>query len=74
MSAMTGAGSRRLRPFERLLAALCEPSRRERTALLVLLGYLAVWTLYAVVAKSSQDVHYDMAEQCGTLAGAGVRL
>ena len=24
--------------------------------------YVAVWTLYGVIAKSSQDVHYDMAE------------
>ena len=27
------------------------------------LGYVAVWTLYAVIAKGSQDIHFDMAEQ-----------
>ncbi len=29
----------------------------------MLVGYVVLWTLYAVIAKSSQDVHYDMAEQ-----------
>ncbi len=47
----------------RLTAALADPGRRERNVVIVLLGYVALWTLYAVIAKSSQDVHYDMAEQ-----------
>jgi 4-amino-4-deoxy-L-arabinose transferase-like glycosyltransferase len=46
----------------RLLDALVEPLRRERTALFMLAGYAAVWTLYGVVAKSSQDIHFDMGE------------
>ena len=47
----------------RLTAALADPARRERNVVFVLLGYVVLWTLYAVIAKSSQDVHYDMAEQ-----------
>jgi hypothetical protein len=48
--------------FERLFAALMDPARSERTMVLVLAGYLAAWFLYAVIAKSSQDIHVDMAE------------
>ena len=49
-------------PVERLVAALSEPSRQERVTAGVLLGYVALWTLYAVLAKSSQDIHPDVAE------------
>jgi len=48
--------------FERLFDALVDPARRERTMLLVLACYFIVWSLYAVVAKSSQDIHTDMGE------------
>jgi 4-amino-4-deoxy-L-arabinose transferase-like glycosyltransferase len=48
---------------ERLLDALNDPTRRERTAALLLVNYAAVWTLYAVIAKGSQDIHFDMSEQ-----------
>jgi hypothetical protein len=47
----------------RLTAALADPIRRERNVVIVLLVYVVLWTLYAVIAKGSQDVHYDMAEQ-----------
>src|SRR5258707_1109736 len=46
----------------RLLDALSDPKRRGRTVVVVLAGYWAVWTLYAVVAKASQDFHFDMGE------------
>jgi 4-amino-4-deoxy-L-arabinose transferase-like glycosyltransferase len=46
----------------RLLDALSDPKRRGRTAVAVLAAYWAVWTLYAVVAKASQDFHFDMGE------------
>jgi 4-amino-4-deoxy-L-arabinose transferase-like glycosyltransferase len=46
----------------RLVAALCDPQRRGQAAMLVALGYAVVWTLYAVIAKSSQDLNGDMAE------------
>jgi 4-amino-4-deoxy-L-arabinose transferase-like glycosyltransferase len=49
-------------PAERLLAALSDPARRERTARIALIAYVAVWTLYGVLAKASQDVHPDMSE------------
>jgi hypothetical protein len=46
----------------RLLDALCDPKRRGRTVIIVLAAYWAVWTVYAVVAKASQDFHFDMGE------------
>jgi Dolichyl-phosphate-mannose-protein mannosyltransferase len=45
-----------------LFDALVDPKRRERTVLVVLGCYALLWTLYAVVAKSSQDIHFDMGE------------
>src|SRR6266567_5923919 len=51
-----------LGPLDRLAAALVDPSRRERTAVRLLIGYVAVWTLYGVLAKGSQNVHFDMGE------------
>jgi len=49
--------------IERLLDALAAPARRERTAVTVLLGYVALWTLYGTLAKGSQDINSDMSEQ-----------
>jgi len=46
----------------RLLDALSDPRRRGRTIILVLAAYWVIWTLYAVVAKASQDFHFDMGE------------
>ncbi|HKD27832.1 MAG TPA: glycosyltransferase family 39 protein [Xanthobacteraceae bacterium] len=46
----------------RLLDALSDPKRRGRTVILVLAAYWVIWTLYAVVAKASQDFHFDMGE------------
>lgn len=48
--------------LERLYDALIDPARRERTMALLLAGYAAVWTVYGVVAKGSQDIHFDMGE------------
>jgi 4-amino-4-deoxy-L-arabinose transferase-like glycosyltransferase len=48
--------------FERLFDALVDPARRERTMIVVLACYFAVWSLYAIVAKGSQDIHTDMGE------------
>jgi 4-amino-4-deoxy-L-arabinose transferase-like glycosyltransferase len=47
---------------ERLFDALTNPARCERAMLVVLAGYLATWSLYAAIAKSSQDIHTDMGE------------
>ena len=51
-----------LAPAERLLDALVDPNRRDRTCLWLLTAYAAVWGLYAVIAKGSQDIHFDMGE------------
>jgi 4-amino-4-deoxy-L-arabinose transferase-like glycosyltransferase len=53
---------RPLAPIERLVEALTDPARRERTAVGVLVAYGLCWTLYGVLAKGNQGVHYDMAE------------
>jgi hypothetical protein len=45
-----------------LLDALSDPKRRDRTVVIVLAVYWAIWTVYAVVAKASQDFHFDMGE------------
>jgi hypothetical protein len=50
------------KPTVRLIDALIDPARRERTALTVLAAYAAIWTLYGIIAKSSQDVQFDAAE------------
>ena len=46
-----------------LYDALTDAARRERTVILTLIAYAALWTLYGVIAKSSQDLHFDMVEQ-----------
>ena len=51
-----------LKPTERLIDALTDPTRRERTALIVLAAYAVIWTLYGVLAKASQDMQFDTAE------------
>jgi 4-amino-4-deoxy-L-arabinose transferase-like glycosyltransferase len=51
-----------LGPIDRLAAPLVDPNRRERTAAQLLVAYVVVWTLYGVLAKGSQDLHFDMGE------------
>jgi Dolichyl-phosphate-mannose-protein mannosyltransferase len=63
MSALTVAGRHGLGLVGRLLDALTDPVRRDRTAAMVILGYVAAWTVYAAIAKGSQDIHVDMSEQ-----------
>ncbi len=46
----------------RLVDALGDPARRRRTALGLVIAYAAAWTLYGIIAKSSQDMNADMAE------------
>jgi 4-amino-4-deoxy-L-arabinose transferase-like glycosyltransferase len=46
----------------RLLDALSDPKRRGRTVVAVLSAYWGVWTVYAILAKASQDFHFDMGE------------
>src|SRR5947209_20457040 len=53
---------RLLAPIERLIDALCDPARRIRAMFGLAAVYALAWTLYAVVAKSTQDINTDMAE------------
>jgi hypothetical protein len=50
------------RPIERIVESLLDAKRRERTVLILLAFYVVVWTLYATLAKGSQDIHFDMGE------------
>jgi hypothetical protein len=51
-----------LRPFEWLLDALTDPEHANRTALALLIGFTALYTVYAVVSNGSTDVHFDVGE------------
>jgi 4-amino-4-deoxy-L-arabinose transferase-like glycosyltransferase len=46
----------------RLTDALGDPARRRRAVLGVVVAYAVAWTLYGIIAKSSQDMNADMAE------------
>ncbi len=50
------------RLLDRLIRSLSDLAQRDRYVLIVLGGYLLVWTLYGVISKSSQDLHPDMTE------------
>jgi len=41
---------------------LLDPGRQERTVLALLAAYAAIWSIYGAIAKSSQDIHFDMGE------------
>ena len=58
--------------LDRLFDALTDPVRCERTMAAVLAGYVAVWSLYAAIAKSSQDIHTDMGEIVAWSRDAGL--
>ncbi len=49
-------------PFDRLRAALCDRGRRERAVAAVLAVYAVIWTFYDILARGSEDIHFDMAE------------
>jgi 4-amino-4-deoxy-L-arabinose transferase-like glycosyltransferase len=48
--------------LDRLLDALSDPHRRERAIVVLLTAYAAIWTVYAVISRASQDIHFDMGE------------
>ena len=54
-----------LRAVARLFDSLVDPLRRDRTAAACIIGFIAAWTLYALLAKGSQDVHQDVGELVG---------
>jgi len=62
LASISNFGTRGHLACERLAQALADPARRYRTALLLCLAYGLAWALYAVIAKSSQDLHPDMTE------------
>ena len=45
-----------------IVDGLCDPKRRRAVAILCVCVYALVWTIYGVIAKSSQDINADMAE------------
>jgi len=49
-------------PFDRIFEALIDTARSERTMLILLAGYVAAWSIYGAIAKSSQDLHFDIGE------------
>jgi 4-amino-4-deoxy-L-arabinose transferase-like glycosyltransferase len=46
----------------RVIDGLADPARRRRAAFAFVLGYGALWFVYGVIAKSSQDLNADMGE------------
>jgi len=64
--------TRLLQPLERMLDALTDPARRERAVVWLLTAYCAAWSLYGVLAKGSQDVHFDMGEMVAWSRDAGI--
>jgi hypothetical protein len=47
---------------KRLADALADRQRSARAAAGLIAGYVVLWWLYAIIAKSSQDIHFDMGE------------
>lgn len=45
-----------------LLTGLSDPKRQRVVAILCVCAYVMAWTIYGVIAKSSQDINADMAE------------
>jgi hypothetical protein len=62
LTALKSLDARLLGLCIRLADRLCDPARRNRAALTAALIYAAVWTLYAIVAKSSQGINADLGE------------
>ncbi|HVV62708.1 MAG TPA: glycosyltransferase family 39 protein [Pseudolabrys sp.] len=50
------------RGIARLTEALTDPAQRGRTMIGTLAVYVALWAVYGLVAKASQDLHPDMTE------------
>src|SRR5262245_36134070 len=50
------------KPFDHFCTALIDRSRANRAMLVWLVLYALTWTLYASIARSSQDLHPDMVE------------
>ncbi|HEY0439379.1 MAG TPA: glycosyltransferase family 39 protein, partial [Xanthobacteraceae bacterium] len=51
-----------VRLAERLAAPLLDPARRDRAVVGLLAAYVAVWTVYELIAHANHDLHFDMSE------------
>jgi len=51
-----------IKPFDRLRRALCDRRQREWTVAVALTAYAGVWTLFDLLSRRSEDIHFDMAE------------
>jgi hypothetical protein len=47
---------------EQLVSATASPGHGRRVMIVILIAYSAVWVAYAIIAKSTQGIHADMAE------------
>jgi len=52
----------RFAPFARWIDALLDPKRQERTVVLSLIAYAAIWTVYRTIATWPRDLHADETE------------
>jgi 4-amino-4-deoxy-L-arabinose transferase-like glycosyltransferase len=57
-----GLRQRALRPFGRIADALADPDKAHAAAAALIAGYVLLWWVYALIAKGSQDIHFDMGE------------
>jgi 4-amino-4-deoxy-L-arabinose transferase-like glycosyltransferase len=61
-SLSVGLGASALALFARLVDALADERRSRRTAAALLAVYALLWWAYALIAKSTQSIHFDMGE------------
>ena len=59
----TNLVARFIRRLGLIVDALGDPSRQNRTAAALIAVYVLLWWAYAVVAKGTQGIHFDMGEQ-----------
>jgi Dolichyl-phosphate-mannose-protein mannosyltransferase len=62
VQAMTELLFRVRHAFARLADSLADPSKSHASAATLLVGYVLTWWVYALIAKSTQDIHFDMGE------------
>jgi Dolichyl-phosphate-mannose-protein mannosyltransferase len=48
--------------IDRWLDTLCDPQRRDRTAVQFLVLYAALWAIYWLISRATRDMNADMAE------------
>ena len=62
---MSGLVRRYLAVCERIVAALNDPSRQQRTIALLLLGFVLLWTTHSILVHAPHDAHSDIGEAVG---------